>query len=248
MASSPPTLHAFIDESGQRSKSKASSDHFVMSAVIIGDEDLPTSAAVLDQLRTALGRRPGDALHWNQIKAHSQRLHLAKTLGAQPWLTASSVVVAKRHLDGGDMNDDQVYCYTLRYLLERLSWFARSQGRVLDYTLAHVVRFKLATLREYEAKLRSSYGCQIDWAYLDPSGGKLNQPGTLEQLQLADAVASATAAAFNVDSFGNTETRYLTELAPRLYRRGNAPLTSYGLKMHPWRDSTKAAYPWAAAL
>lgn len=249
MASTRGPLRAFIDESGQRAKTKSSSDHFVLSAVIMVDEDVPKSAALLAQLRADLGRNPGDTLHWNKIKGHPQRLHLAKTMAAQAWLTVSSVVVCKRHLDGGDdMHEDLLYLYTFRYLLERLSWFARDQGRILEYTLAHVVRFKIAKLREYEAKLRSSCSCQIDWNFLDPSGGKLDQPNTLEQLQLADAAASATAAAFNVDDFGNTERRYLVELAPRLYRRGNAPLTSYGLKMHPWRDSTKAAYPWVAAL
>ncbi|WP_157985251.1 DUF3800 domain-containing protein [Lentzea terrae] len=242
-------LRAFIDESGQRAKTKFSSDHFVLSAVIIADEDMPRSTALLAQVRSDLRRRPGDALSWKNIKSHSQRLYLAKALSEQNWLTVSSVVVCKRHLTGGDsMDEDQLYLYTFRLLLERLSWFARDQGRVLEYTLAHIVRFKIEKLREYENRLRSVPDCQVAWPFLDPHGGRLEQPATLEQLQLADAAASATAAGFNVDDYGNTETRYLAELAPRLYRRGEAPLTSYGLKMHPWRDTTKAAYPWVAAL
>ncbi|WP_250291423.1 hypothetical protein [Frankia sp. CiP1_Cm_nod1] len=60
--------------------------------------------------------------------------------------------------------------------------------------------------------------------------------------------ASATFPAFEQDQYGNTEDRYLRELAPRLYRRPGRPITSYGLKVHPWNETTGAAYPWAAAL
>jgi Protein of unknown function (DUF3800) len=250
MSNSPALLHAFIDESGQRARTQKSSDHFVMTAAIIADEHLPRASALLAQLRQDLNRRPGDHLTWKNLKNHSARLHAAKTIGQQDWITASSVVVCKRHLTGEALNDDMTYLYTFRYLLERLSWFARDHNRVLHYTLAHIVRFQIPKLRAYEEKLRQQYGCQISWANLDPRGGQLDQPQRLEQLQLGDLTASATASAFNPDVHGNTEPRYLQELAPRLYRRGTGPasLTSYGLKLHPGGENTRAAYPWVAAL
>ncbi len=114
--------------------------------------------------------------------------------------------------------------------------------------MAHIVRFQTSKLREYENKLRGSYDCKIEWSHLDPRGGRFNQPQSLETLQLADLAASATAAAFNPDKYGNTEERYLKEFSQRLYRRAGGHLPSYGLKMHPWQATTKAAYPWVAAL
>ncbi len=221
-----------------------------MSAVVIPDEELARSQDLLAELRQDLGRNPGDTLHWKNIQGHSQRLHLAKTLAAQPWLTVSSVIVCKRHLNGPLLDEDPAYLLTLRYLLERLSWIARERGRLLRYTLAHIVRFKTSSLRAYEAELRAEEECQIAWPHLDPRGGHLDQPSRVEQLQLADAIASATGAAFNRDRFGYTEQRYLHELQSIVYRRGagaNA-LTSYGLKMHPWHETARAAYPWVAAL
>ncbi|WP_185906870.1 DUF3800 domain-containing protein [Streptomyces sp. WAC06273] len=247
-----PKLHAFIDEAGQRSRSERSSDHFVMSAVVVADGELPKAAAFLASLRSDLRRRPGDTLHWQNFKSHTDRLHAARSLGAQSWATISSVVVCKRHLPTGAtrLDDDQAYLYTFRFLLERLSWLARDSQATLEYTLAHVVRFKIAKLRQYESILQAQNAmeCRVAWQSLDPHGGRLAQPSGVEMLQCADLAASATYAGFNADRFGNTEPRYLQELSPRLYRRGSAPLTSYGLKMHPWNSSTKAAYPWVAAL
>lgn len=241
-------LHAYIDESGQRARTPNSSDHFVMTAVVFAEEYSDDAAKLLNRLRLDLGRRHGDHLSWKNLKSHQERLHAAKTLGEQDWLTISSVVVCKRHLTGNALHEDHAYLYTLRFLLERLSWLARDQRRVLDYTLAHIVRFTLAKLRAYEAKLRLLDGCEIAWGHLDDHGGRINQPQRLEQLQLADLAASATAAAFEPDRFGNVEPRYLQEFSQRLYRRGSAPLTSYGLKFHPFTEKVKAAYPWVAAL
>ncbi|MGJ7415750.1 DUF3800 domain-containing protein [Streptomyces cinereoruber] len=247
-APSARKLHAFIDEAGVRSRSKSSSDHFVMTAVVVDDQDLPLAAQFLAQLRLDLGRRPGDTLHWVGLKKHDQRVHAAKTLGAQPWATISSVVACKRHLTN-NITDSQFYLYTFRYLLERLSWLARDSRATLSYTLAHITRpqMTIGEVRQYETALRSM-GTSIEWGALDPRGGRIEQPNRVEMLQCADLAASATFRAFELDQFGNTERRYLGELGPRLYRRGYGALTSYGLKLHPWDGSTKAAYPWVAAL
>lgn len=243
-----PALHAFIDEAGVRSHSKASSDHFIMSAIIVADADLPAAASFLARLRRDLNRRPGDTLHWQNFRAHSDRLHAARSLGRQSWVTISSVVVCKRHLIATtQLNEDQAYLYTLRYLLERLSWLARDSVATLSYTLAHILRMETSKLRQYESILRTQ-GTQIAWQALNPNGGRIDQPSRVELLQCADIAASATFAAFNPDRFGNTEPRYLQELSPRLYRRGTSAITSYGMKMHPWNDSTKAAYPWVTTL
>jgi hypothetical protein len=220
-----------------------------MSAVAIADIDRAKATRLLAELRHELHRQPGDTLHWQNVRTHEQRLHIAQRLGAATFLTVSSVIVCKRHFDPGTrLKDvDVAYLYTLRFLLERLSWIARDSGHSLDYTLAHVKRFKWAKLREYEDRLAEDPQCKIAWDSV-PGGGAIEQPSRVEELQLADMVASATAEALEPDAFGNTEQRYLREISPRLYRRRTGPVTSYGLKMHPWNDKTKATYPWVAAL
>ena len=245
---SEPRLHAFVDEAGDRAVTARSSDHFLMAAAVVADAHLSAMADLLGQLRSDLRRRRGDPLHWQNIKGHAPRLHVAKTIGNQPWIVVSAVVVCKRQFAATLPSEEHAYLYTLRLLLERLSWLADSRGAVLSYTLAHIVRFELAKLRQYEAALRKRPDCNIIWSALDPRGGRIDQPIRVEGLQLADLVASAVFRAFEPDEYGNTEDRYLRQMSTRLYRRPERPITSYGLKMHPWNENTKAAYPWVAAL
>jgi hypothetical protein len=226
-------------------------DHFVLTAVVFGDVNRSSASAFLADLRTDIRRDPGQELTWKKIGSHADRLHVAKSIGAQSWLTICTVVFCKRRLVMTSMGDNQLYCYAFRYLLERISWLAEGRRRQLAYTLAHIKHFSLKELRAYEAKLRAIPGCSINWSYLDPAGGAMDQPNRQEFLQLADLAASAAGAAFNSDAYGNTEDRYLREMGDRLYRgtRGNGDVTKYGLKIHPWEgETTKAAYPWVAAL
>jgi hypothetical protein len=241
-------LRAYIDESGGRAVTARSTDYFVLSAVIVDDTLVQAAKDLLAAIRADLGRRPGDTLSWKNIKSHGQRLHAVQLIGASP-LSLSSVIVCKRFLPGPLPSEDHAYLYTVRFLLERLSWFARDRGTTIAYTLAMIHRFKTRKLRSYEENLKGRDDCKIEWTHI-AGPGRIDQPNRLEELQLGDLVASATAPAFEADRFGNTERRYLEALAPRLYRRGwgaNA-LTSYGLKMHPWNENCQRAHPWVATL
>jgi hypothetical protein len=105
-----PVLHAYIDEAGQRARTARSSDHFVMSAVVMRDAAVPAAAALLAQLRLDLGRRPADVLHWRNLRQHSQKLHVAMSIGAAEFLGISTVVVCKRHLADVGMDEDPAGC------------------------------------------------------------------------------------------------------------------------------------------
>jgi Protein of unknown function (DUF3800) len=245
-------FHAVIDESGQRAVTQRSSDHFVMSAVVYRDINHANASALLARLRADLNRQPGHRLHWLNLKTHDQRLHAATTLGQTGFIKLVSVVVSKRLLTPTMPHEHMSYLYTFRLLLERLSWLAEDEDSELSYTLSHVRRFPKAKLRQYEARLRLlGERTSIKWNHLDPAGGRLDNDENVEQLQLADLVASATATAFEPNEFGQTEPRYLRELAPRIYpcrRYGVRYLPSYGLKMHPWNDAARERYPWVLDL
>lgn len=240
-----PRLLAFIDEAGQRSSSASSSDHFTMSAVAWKEEWDGDARGLLHDLRQALGRQAGHQVHFVKLNHHDRLLASKKIGDASANLVVLTVTVCKRHLTPlAGFTDDMAYLWCLRLLLERLSWLARDQDRNLDYTMAHVVRFKKSKLRAYEQVLRNLPDCQVAWAHV-PKGGSLSTPGADERLQLADISASATFQAFEPIK-GFTERRYLGELNAALYRRkGN--LLSYGLKVVP-TPRAGGAYEWATRM
>ena len=95
-------LHAFIDEAGDRSRAARSSQRFVMAGVVFADADLPAVAAMQARLRTELGRRPADAIHWQNLRSHTRTASTRpERLARCRKLTVSSVVVSKRPLARG---------------------------------------------------------------------------------------------------------------------------------------------------
>jgi len=238
-------LLAFIDESGQRSSSAASSDHFTMAAVAWHEDWDSDAGTLLRHIRSALGRQPSQEIHFVRL-SHHDRLLAARMVGqACANLTIVTVTVCKRELPARQtFDDDMAYLWSLRLLLGRLSWLARDQGLDLEYTMAHIVRFKKAKLRAHEQKLRDQAECKVAWSNV-PQGGSFDTPRSNDRLQLADIAASATFQAFE-PRHGFVERRYLIELEPALYRRrGN--LTSYGLKIVP-TPQRSGTYGWALEM
>lgn len=248
-----PRALAFIDESGQRAMTAKSSDYFILSGVVLPEDRLTEAHAWLAGLKSDLRRQPHQVLHWVNYQAHGDRLRAAQMLGSQRFARVLAVVACKRHLGAGPtFTEDHAYMFAFRLLLERMSWLAQRKGLDLHYTLGHVRGFSKAQLREYEARLRvlPPEMCKIAWDYIAPEPSEIERPEKVELLQMADVAASAIGAAFNPDSFGNTEQRYIQQFAGRFDRgrRDAGDLASYGLKMLPWQNALKAAHPWVAAL
>jgi hypothetical protein len=142
-------------------------------------------------------------------------------------------------MPAGDMayisRPDPMYLWALRLLLERVSWFVvEHDGTEVVATFAHLRGFEPKKLHDYRQALELSNGVSIQWDVFDGHPFRVASPKTVELLQVADTTASALFRAIERDEFGNTETRYLRELSPMLYRpssKGN--VTSYGLKVFP---------------
>jgi hypothetical protein len=61
-----PLLRAYVDETGDRGHTAASSPFFAFAAVLVADEADPGLRAVMSQLRRDLTVPPGKALHWKE--------------------------------------------------------------------------------------------------------------------------------------------------------------------------------------
>ena len=232
-------LWAFVDEAGDRGLSERATDHFVLTAVVVRASNLPRLNDSIAELRAKTGRQPGEVLHWRKMRDPHRSL-AASELGQMP-LRVVSVIVCKRHLTGLE-TEERMYLFALRLLLERMSWLARAHRCSLHYVLAHIVRFRLSTLREYEDRLRR-IETQIHWPAI-AAPGHIDQPSRGEQLQIADVAASAVFRAFEPTSDGATNPNYRRSFGPLLYRNNTSPIWSYGLKLLPFSRDYLTRHPW----
>ncbi len=215
--------------------------HFVASAVIVRHDKQAPARAELAQLRADLGRQPRQVLHFQKF-SHAQRLKAIQGLAASSVDTIANVIMCKGGFTQPDAktgelsyitNPDPMYLYPVRLLMERVSWYIRENGGgSAVVTFAHVRRFKADKLHDYRAALKAS-NTNIHWPSFDGHPFKIGAPDQVGMLRFADTAASSGFRAIEPDEFGNTERRYLTELAPKLYRRGAANVVSYGLKTFP---------------
>jgi hypothetical protein len=230
----------YIDEAGDRGVKPSSSSYFVVSAIVVDDAVEMTLRTELAALQQALGRHPGQVIHFRNL-THSQKLKATQDIAASQIATVSNVIVCKRHLCSTAIpgsapfiaNADPMYLWTVRLLLERLSWWVRDHGGGSSVlTFSHIKRFKAQKLHDYRDLLQAC-PTTIHWPSFDGHRFHFDAPQAIELLQFADVTASATFAAVEPDNYGNTEIRYLNELSPSLYRRSTGPITTYGLNVFP---------------
>jgi hypothetical protein len=245
-------FRVYVDEAGDRAISSGSSCHFVVSAAIVADEHDAALRQMLGRLRAELNRHPGHVLHFQKF-SHSQRLKAAQDVARSPLAAIANVIVHKdligQPMPAGNMayisRPDPMYLWALRLLLERVSWFIDDCGGTdAIVTFAHLKGFRAQKLHDYRRVLESSDGGGIRWNVFDGHPFRIDSPKATQLLQVADTTASALFRAIEPDRYGNTEPRYLEELAPKLYRSGNGKLTSYGLKTFP-REVSEAGGPLA---
>jgi hypothetical protein len=231
----------YVDEAGDRGISAQSDCHFVVSAVIVADSADAQLRGELAELRTTLGRHPGHVLHFVKF-SHSQRLKAAQDIAGSSLAAITNVIVHKdlmgQPLPTGNMayisRPDPMYLWALRLLLERVSWYVDENGGTeAIVTFGHVKGFKAQKLHDYRQALENSAEVEIRWHVFDGHPFRIEAPKAVELLQVADTAASALFRAVEPDAYGNTEPRYLHALGPKLYRRGIANVTSYGLKTFP---------------
>jgi hypothetical protein len=205
--------------------------------VIVRDGRDAEARQFLAALRSGLGRKPGQPLHFLKF-THPQRLRAAQALAGSPIRAVTSVILCKEPLRDSQKTTltgaDPMYLYALRLLIERISWCVRrSGGREAKLTFAEVKGFQGGKLHDYRQRLEARSDVEIDWPILNGHPFQVARPGDVELLQIADTAASAIYQAVEPDPFGNTEPRYLTEMKPKIFCPKGKVVTSYGLKTFP---------------
>ncbi|HVY23675.1 MAG TPA: DUF3800 domain-containing protein [Steroidobacteraceae bacterium] len=239
------SFRAYIDESGDegfvfKPDGTGSSRWLVLSAVIVRRENDLIVVKLMDEVRALLGRQPRKELHFVKLN-HAQRIPYARAIGKASLRTVS-VMIHKPSVQEPETfqaHKHRLYRYASRLLLERVSWLCRDhhiKGKgsgLADIIFSNRGQMSYEELRGYLCKLReNSAGVNIDWNFIDPAAVSAVQHSQMAGLQIADAVASGIFAALNPNQFGDTESRYLTELLPTVYRH-QGQLLGYGLKFWP---------------
>lgn len=251
-------LNAYIDESGDRGwqprewtapgQRSGSSRIFAMTAVIVPAGSEGQLLQTWQAAAQAVGRRPGDVMHWQSVRQHEQRRYLADVVAGMPNLQTISVVLCKQHLTNASAIRDAGYLYnwTFRLMIERLSWLGQRSGHVVTPTFAQVSGLITARLTLYINRLKRDTTF-IEWPFLGPAG--IDTPANRRMLQVADCASGAVYAAFEPGDLQYTEQSYLTAIKPRIWRRPGRPLWKDGLKYGPWPSADcKAELPWLEAF
>jgi hypothetical protein len=241
----------YIDESGDDGfkfpatpGAGGSSEWLVLSAVIVRTAAESQIIRMMADLRARLGRRPLEPLHFRNMK-HELRIPYVTAIASQP-LRVISVLVHKPSLSDPSKFEkpkNRLYFYSVRYLLERVSWFCRDVHRAKaqgDGTARIVFSNRSSMsydeLRNYIGILlnkRPPFGdVRIDPTVVRPQQIEARTHEQMAGLQIADAVASSFFFGVQSHPFGFTEPRYALALSPVLYRHKQC-CHAYGLKFWP---------------
>lgn len=247
------TYVAYIDESGDDGLDKpfrevgnagGSSKWLVISACLFRRTHSLDAVRWRDEISAKMPERKSRILHFARLN-HGQKLATVQTIASKP-LRALSVIAAKEPIPSGIYTDKhQLYFYMTRYLIERLSWLCRDHrpqapegdGRVA-ITFSRRGGMQYDEFQAYLERLKADQSgeVRIHWPVVDIAAVSAVDHSKSASLQLADAIASAFAAGFEPDRYGNCEPRYAETLKPVTYHRKKNYL-SYGVKMVPHHDA-----------
>lgn len=234
----------FIDESGCEGFrfGKGSSEWFVLSGVVVRKAEEIESVKVVDLVRQKLGKAAKKPLHWKDLR-HDHKVFFIDQCSRKPFKTVT-VCIHKPSLIEPEKFQERyrLYFYTVRYLLERISWLCRDtlpkshlKNRFTDLTFSNRSGMSYNDLKEYIELLNQRTGffdVRIDWSVIDKNRVIALSPGKKMGLQVADAVAGAMFNALERNRFGYTEPRYAIILKPIVYHHSGR-YVGYGLKFWP---------------
>jgi hypothetical protein len=246
-------FNCYIDETGDDGINTGGTRWFILGAVIVSEDiDFETSC-IVPNIKRALNRDDRSILRWSKIRSHDKRLRICSELIKQDW-ECSCVLSDKNHpkiINARGINQKwYLYFYLTRFLLERLSWYARDHSKQKARLIFEKRDMSYEALGKY-LELLYNQKTEISWEYLDWQNFKVIPKGESRMLQVVDLVIGALSDGFEYTPLINLEPRYILDyLIDRFYRQGEN-LFSYGLKFLPVKDPLvyyKNEYSWLKKL
>lgn len=239
--SGKPSFVVYVDESGDEGFSfdRGSSEWFVLSAVVTRKASDLETVKLVDVVRAKLNKRPRKPLHFRDLR-HEHRLPFIDEI-AKARLRTISVLVHKPSLGEPEKFDQRyrLYFYSVRFLLERVSWLCRDNLRSDDsgdgsaaIVFSNRSGMSYGEMKDYLDRLRANseaWGVTVHWDAVRTDRISAVTPGKRMGLQIADAEATATFYAVERSRVGFTEDRYVRMLKPVVYHHQGRYL-GYGIK------------------
>lgn len=242
------TYIAYIDESGDEGFKfgQGSSKWLVLSAVVLRRNQELGQVKIVDEIRRCINeeRNPQHRshdkkpLHFRRLK-HDEKKYFASCIG-QADLRSITVLVDKPLLTDKNLRQSSyLYSYAIGLLSERISWYCRDDLKPDDEgdgTVELVFSKRDTTdydkLSQYLCDLAMKRDSRIAGNIITAEQMSVYSHGKRLGLQIADAVASGYACAYEPNSYGMTEDSYRRLLLPCAYRYKDR-LLGYGEKLFP---------------
>lgn len=234
---------AYIDESGDEGIKKGTV-WFILTAVIVEKTKELKISNTIDEIKSIIDIPPNKPLHWKELrnKNVSKKRYIIDRIAKEDFVY-TNVIINTYDLENEQLQGKLLYNYSCRYLLERISWYVGDNNGTVDLVFSNRSNISYPELEEYMKTLFNDNACQIRNHVI--KGFEVFNSSQRKMLQFADACASSLAEAFEKDSLGYYDERFVRTLWNKLYRRkGN--LLSYGLKIFPNEFMKKYLneYPW----
>jgi hypothetical protein len=219
-------------------QSGGSSSWLIISACVIRASRDLEAVGWRDEILARIPEKRARDLHFTKL-THGQKVVAAQCLVHRP-LRAISIISNKRTAPPDTfLHKNQLYFYTTRYLIERISWLCRDyrklvregDGRV-KIIFSRRGGMSYPDFRAYLVRLQTDATVRIHWPVIDIDGIEALDHSRRAALQIADAIASAFAGGIEINRYGNCEARYAEILKPVVYCRDSNYL-SYGVKLVP---------------
>ena len=240
------SFNVYIDEAGDEGFdfTKRTPEWFIISAVITRQEnDLLTVSGIIKETRLQFRYGATQEIHFRKL-SHERKIAYLNRM-SHGHIRTVTVAIHKPSLREQELfrQQNKLYFYACRFLLERVSWFCRDNFSPLkhkgDGTMQLIFskrkNMSYKELKEYFEHLyvaQSFLGVRIHWDTVIST--QIHAFGAFQSmgLQLADAVASAMYNALNKSDYGYVEDKYVEILKPIMYRYRNT-IWGYGLKVFP---------------
>ena len=217
-------LLAFVDEIGDRGRSKKSSEYFAMSAAIFPASVQQRVKDCITNIKIKLGINLKTPLHWrSHCNRHDVRKYVAGEIAKLEKITVAYVISDKKTVPE---DHTKFYNVVAAFTLERILKHTEESGAKACVRFGHIRGFNHSTTLDFFDKREwrlCNYKTLLDqpkWISADSNSG----------IQLADLYAGILGAAMIPDKFGNYEAAYLETIKHQIRKSYHGKISGYGIK------------------